>query len=1447
MATAMYAQAPSPVSVTPSSGSGTSQTFSFRFSHAGGYANIASAQVDVAPALSAAGACYFYFDRVSRYLYLANDAGTWMEPVVLGASATRSNSQCSVSAAGSSVTESGTDMVLNLALTFTTGYTAGMLDIWMLGATATMDSGWVKRGYWGMSMSVTPASGSGKVRTFSFGFAGNVNVSDAQLLVGPLTSSSSCYFYFSRAARQVWLASDGGVWQQPPVTLPGTGVVQNSQCSLDVAASSVTDTGSNVTVNLALSFKPAFAGWRDIWMLGQNGAWSGGWENKGTWMVPSDPTADWVTPASGGGMAQTFTFTYSNAAGASQVTWVEAVVGPALSGQNSCYVGYLPQTHQLVLASNGGTWLPAAILPGSGTLSNSQCDVNVGGSSVTVSGTTVTMSLALTFKAAFAGPKGVWMHAVAGEGDSYWQSRGAWTVGDFAMSVAPASPATVPPGGSKTYTVAVTPGAGFSGAIALSALGLPTHAVATFGQQPLTVTAGNVASTTMTVSTAADTPVGVAQFTVRGVSGGTYYREVATTMEVQANQAPSPLSVSPNMGSGTTQTFTATVWDVNGADDVQVIYLKFIPASFSGPACGAMYMGGYVYLVEQTILAGVAVGSGGATQGTYCRISSPWITTIQSEKKVLLSVTMTFTTPAFSGDKLVYLKVQDQGNLESESLRGTWTVAGGGGGGGGTVTVQLVTVTPSTLMSGQQATIWVNLSGAAPAGGTSVSVSSTNPAFGVTGCQMVIAPGASAGNCGPVTAGSVSGQTDGWVSASSGGSSGGAAVGVVPADGSQPFTLPYPLKGVTYFPRGHAFWRMLYDWYETDCTSSTLNPECSNSQTVQQIVEQDLAALEGKINLIHLYLWDQDVLYPYLPQENPPRAMNPAIDPGFTDWDSGGPDHSPKRQWDALLDFVAAAKQRHIWVHLSFATKHAAPLVDGGGNATMIGTSFGNWVNQFYDHLKGQENVLIWGLDKEFPKPNAPQYRPFWQAAYGTIRDHVKASGNRYQNMPLPGTPAGRVHLAVEGNFGLLPSSSTPVLAILSGYQWDIATAQQHAYCWKTYAGGAPDLYEFQLYHPNVEDLEANLRSVQNVPQGSTDRSAITLDKVVVVEYSTGTSMEDKDTGIGNGLATFGDALVPTTKAAGQVQWVTSALCLFDRLHLPASAHWSLYDSASLWEREHKLTGTTLAWYGYWGLAAEDSFYNGSGWKAAWTAFTGFNPSACPAEGVPAPPVVAVTTDSTYYTVNDLAKVFYTAGNLTSLTLSQVQLLSPLTSFACDTGAQLDPARLVGSCAYALSSPMTTTGTISPKVTGVNSRNGQSSPDVSDTTSVEVGLGPKVAELGIAGTQQTCDLNANPGCVLTVSRGDTLEVKGRGFSDSGGNTIELVSGGTSEWLWEGDGYAFSDHGPDHPRTRTFPQWISAQMKCEVPAGSWTLYVKSPNSGTRSNGANIVVQANPSCN
>jgi hypothetical protein len=328
------------------------------------------------------------------------------------------------------------------------------------------------------AVSSTPAVGSGTTQIFALQYSDSLGATDLSTAwvwfnsTLAASAANSCLAYYDRAAARMYLVNDGATqWMSSLLSSGAT--LQNSQCSLSLAGSSVAASGSTLTVNLAVTFKSAFAGAKNIYMYATNtGSANSGWRDRGDWTVPSTTfapvtvTADSATPNAGSGMTQTFALQYSDTLGATDLStaWVWFNATLASSAANSCLVYYDRAAARMYLVNDAATQWMSGLLSSGSTLQNTQCSVSLAGSSVTVSGTTLSMNLAVTFKAAFAGAKNIYMSgASSGNVSSGWQDRGDWTVGSGAGtgtgtgSVTVAAVSATPNAGSgATQTFALT-------------------------------------------------------------------------------------------------------------------------------------------------------------------------------------------------------------------------------------------------------------------------------------------------------------------------------------------------------------------------------------------------------------------------------------------------------------------------------------------------------------------------------------------------------------------------------------------------------------------------------------------------------------------------------------------------------------------------------------------------------------------------------------------------------------------------------------------------------------------------------------------------------------------------------------------------------------------------------------------------------------------------------
>jgi hypothetical protein len=435
-------------SVTPNTGSGSSQTFMLKYSQSSGAGNLSHTWVWFSATLaqSAANSCMAYYSRPTNEIFILNDAATAWTSAVLGTSGTLQSSSCSIALASSVATANGNTLTLNLSVTFPLA-SAGAKNIYMYADDmAGNNSGWQTRGTWTVTSaaaavtadSSTPNAGSGASQTFALTYSdtrGAANLTQVWMWLNTTLASSAantCMAYYDKSTNQLNLINDSGTsWMSLP--LGGGGTLQNSSCSIALGSTTASISGNTLTLNLAMTFAPAFGGTKNIYMYGADATLNSGWQTRGTWTVPSGVTAvtaDSATPNAGSGSTQTFALGYSDTSGGVNLaqTWVWFNATFASSAANSCMAYYDKVTNQIYLINDAGTaWLPGTLGTG-GTLQNASCAFALANSSISISGNTLTLTLATTFKPAFTGAKNIYMYGANATQNSGWQTRGTWTV-----------------------------------------------------------------------------------------------------------------------------------------------------------------------------------------------------------------------------------------------------------------------------------------------------------------------------------------------------------------------------------------------------------------------------------------------------------------------------------------------------------------------------------------------------------------------------------------------------------------------------------------------------------------------------------------------------------------------------------------------------------------------------------------------------------------------------------------------------------------------------------------------------------------------------------------------------------------------------------------------------------------------------------------------------------
>jgi YD repeat-containing protein len=294
-----------------------------------------------------------------------------------------------------------------------------------------------------------PTSGNISSQTFTFTFshsAGYQSLSVVNVLINNfLDGRHACYLAYSLSASTLFLVDDAGDAGGPfagGVTLgnPGT-TIQNSQCSVNLL--SATGNGNTLTLMLTIAFKTAFGGNKIQYLAARDN--SGGntdWQGMGVWQVPPTPsgqiTVTSLTPARNvapNGTAQTLVAVLTDTKGAGDFGVINLLANRFIDGRQACYLAYAASSNTLFLVDDGGDaggpFAGGMVLNGSaGTIQNSQCSVSGTGSSASPSGNALTLTLNVTFKAAFAGNRIIWVAGrdAASGNNTDWQSMGTATV-----------------------------------------------------------------------------------------------------------------------------------------------------------------------------------------------------------------------------------------------------------------------------------------------------------------------------------------------------------------------------------------------------------------------------------------------------------------------------------------------------------------------------------------------------------------------------------------------------------------------------------------------------------------------------------------------------------------------------------------------------------------------------------------------------------------------------------------------------------------------------------------------------------------------------------------------------------------------------------------------------------------------------------------------------------
>jgi len=403
-----------------------------------------------------------YYDSVNNLLFLrSDDASSWLGGFAPGSAHVISNAQGSLDCSTTTVTRSGTDLLVNWKITPLDGLVGSNIVF-----AYAADQGGLNSGLPFGSLGTWQVSNAGHTPTLSaapVAFDGGPN-SAHQIAVtyhdeDGASDISSTWLVINR--EQTWrlgltvmfdvrdnllYVRDDDAQNWLGGFAPGSAhTISNSLGSLDCAATTVTRSGNDLTVSYAVTALSALDGHNGVWSYcedrgglnsGQPFTSIGSWDVSGQAPIILMPSP-LIALHSAVGQERGIVVSMRDPDGAASQINAQVIINDRLTGEDSIYVYYLALSNQIFLRSDDGTtWLGGGQLGSAGVLSNAQGSLDCARSTATRSGTDLTLDLKITPKTGLVGANSIYVYAQdrAGNATSY-TPVGSWQVAASALSL----------------------------------------------------------------------------------------------------------------------------------------------------------------------------------------------------------------------------------------------------------------------------------------------------------------------------------------------------------------------------------------------------------------------------------------------------------------------------------------------------------------------------------------------------------------------------------------------------------------------------------------------------------------------------------------------------------------------------------------------------------------------------------------------------------------------------------------------------------------------------------------------------------------------------------------------------------------------------------------------------------------------------------------------------
>ncbi len=264
-----------------------------------------------------------------------------------------------------------------------------------------------------VNSSITPsggsiASGSVTLSSVYYDTNGYADIKKTYLLINDsLTQANAVLLYYDRSGNKIYLKNDANTSWGTGYAPGASATLTNSQCKVYLSSTTASGSGNNLTVKWQLELKAPFSAKSlSAYMYCQNIAGlTDGWDRLGIYynekpqVISVDPTG--VLPV---GSYFTFKSTYRDLNGFADLRKCYLLINDSLTQTNAVFLWYDKAGNKVYLKNDANTSWGTGYTPGTSvTISNSQCQVALGSTTTTTSGSDLTVNWRIMLKPSMTG------------------------------------------------------------------------------------------------------------------------------------------------------------------------------------------------------------------------------------------------------------------------------------------------------------------------------------------------------------------------------------------------------------------------------------------------------------------------------------------------------------------------------------------------------------------------------------------------------------------------------------------------------------------------------------------------------------------------------------------------------------------------------------------------------------------------------------------------------------------------------------------------------------------------------------------------------------------------------------------------------------------------------------------------------------------------------------